>query len=168
MQSNKWSVAAQNAIILALVTIIASLIQAVFPDLPGFVGIIIWLVKLTLSVFLVYYFIKEYSKGFEVFTYKQGFHFGSILCLLSSVIGAAYLFLHMGFLFPEATSSQMEMIAQSMESSNPDGAEALMGVMGHLPKLAFLFSLIYYTLFGVVVSAIVANYTKKGDLFSQE
>ena len=167
MQSNKWSVAAQNAIILALVTILATLIQAVFPSMPGFMGIVIWLVKLTLSVYLVYYFIKEYSKNFETFTYKQGFRFGTILCLLSSVIGAAYLFLHMGFLFPEATSSQMELVAQSMQSSNPDGAEAVMGVMEHLPKLAFVFALIYYTLFGMIVSAIVANYTKKGDIFAQ-
>ena len=73
----------------------------------------------------------------------------------------------MGFLFPEATTSQMELIAQSMESSNPDGAEAIIGVMEHLPKLAFIFSLIYYTIFGMIVSAIVANYTKKGDFFAQ-
>ena len=39
--------------------------------------------------------------------------------------------------------------------------------MEHLPKLAFVFSLIYYTIFGLIVSAIVANYTKKGDLFAQ-
>jgi hypothetical protein len=42
-----------------------------------------------------------------------------------------------------------------------------MGVMEHLPKLAFVFALIYYTLFGMIVSAIVANYTKKGDIFAQ-
>ncbi|MDD4058625.1 MAG: DUF4199 domain-containing protein [Bacteroidales bacterium] len=168
MQSNKWSIAAQNAIILALVTILATLVQAVFPEMPGFMGIIIWVVKLTLSVYLVYYFIKEYSKNFETFSYKQGFNFGAILCLLSSVIGAAYLFLHMGFLFPEATMSQMELIAQSMEASNPEGAEAISGVMEHLPKLAFVFSLIYYTIFGLIVSAIVANYTKKGDIFAQQ
>ena len=167
MQSNKWSIAAQNALILALVTILATLLQAVFPQMPGFIGILIWIVKLVLSIYLVYYFIKDYSKHFETFTFKQGFNFGAILCLLSSVICAAYLFLHMGFLFPEATTSQMEMVAQTMESSNPEGAEAIFGVMGHLPKLAFVFSLIYYTIFGLIVSAIVANYTKKGDMFAQ-
>ncbi len=167
MQSNKWSIAAQNALILALVTILATLLQAVFPQMPGFIGILIWIVKLVLSIYLVYYFIKDYSKHFETFTFKQGFNFGAILCLLSSVICAAYLFLHMGFLFPEATTSQMEMIAQTMESSNPEGAEAIFGVMEHLPKLAFVFSLIYYTIFGLIVSAIVANYTKKGDMFAQ-
>ena len=82
MQSNKWSIAAQNAIILALVTILATIIQAVFPSTPGFVGIVIWLVKLALSVFLVYYFIKEYSKNFETFTYKQGFRF-ELYCVFS-------------------------------------------------------------------------------------
>lgn len=167
MQSNKWSIAAQNALILALVTILATLLQAVFPQMPGFIGILIWIVKLGLSIYLVYYFIKDYSKHFETFTFKQGFNFGAILCLLSSVICAAYLFLHMGFLFPEATTSQMEMFAQTMESSNPEGAEAIFGVMEHLPKLAFVFSLIYYTIFGLIVSAIVANYTKKGDMFAQ-
>lgn len=167
MQSNKWSVAAQNAIMLSLVTILATLIQGVFREMPGFLGIIIWVVKFSLSIYLVYYFVKEYSKSFDVFTYKQGFQFGVILCLLSSTIGAAYLFLHMGFLFPEATMSQMELIAQNMEASNPQGAEAISSVMEHLPKIAFVFALIYYTIIGVIVSAVVANYTKKGDIFTE-
>ena len=71
MQSNKWSIAAQNALILALVTILATLLQAVFPQMPGFIGILIWTVKLVLSIYLVYYFIKDYSKHFETFTFKD-------------------------------------------------------------------------------------------------
>lgn len=59
MQTNKWSVAATYAIMLALVTIISSVIPSVFPDLPGFVGIILWIVKFSLSIYLVYYFYKR-------------------------------------------------------------------------------------------------------------
>lgn len=168
MQTNKWSVAATYAIMLALVTIISTIIPSVFSDLPGFVGIILWVIKFALSIYLVYYFIKEYSKHFEVFTYKDGFRFGVILCFLSSVIGAAYMFLHFGFLFPEATATQMESVIQNLESSNPDAAETFMKVMQHLPKIVFAWSLVYYTLFGVLVSSIVANYTKKGDIFTEK
>jgi hypothetical protein len=54
-----------------------------------------------------------------------------------------------------------------MQSSNPEAADAIGKVMPHLPKIIFLFSVIYYTLFGVLVSSIIANYTKKGDIFTE-
>ena len=166
MQTNKWSVAATYGIILALVTILYSVATTVV-ELPSAVTIILWIIKFSLSIWLVYYFIKEYSKQFETFTYKQGFNFGLILCFLSSIICAAYMFMHFAFLFPDATNAQMELIAQNMESSNPEGSEALTKIMPHLPKIIFAFFLIYCTLFGMLVSAIVANYTKKGDIFTE-
>lgn len=46
--------------------------------------------------------------------------------------------------------------------------KGFMKVMQHLPKIVFAWSLIYYTLFGVLVSLIVANYTKKGDIFTEK
>ena len=62
----------------------------------------------------------------------------------------------------------METVIQNLESSNPDAAEGFMKVMQHLPKIVFAWSLVYYTLFGVLVSSIVANYTKKGDIFTEK
>ena len=166
MQTNKWSVAATYGIILAIVSILYSVTTTVF-KLPSVVTIILWIIKFSLSIWLVYYFIKEYSKQFESFNYKQGFHFGLIICFLSSIICAAYMFMHFAFLFPDTVNAQMELVAQNMESSNPQGAEAFAKVMPHLPKIVFGFSLVYYTLFGMLVSAIVANYTKKGDIFTE-
>lgn len=166
MQTNKWSVAATYAIILALVTIAYSVISTVF-TLPTAITVILWIVKFTLSIWLVYYFIKEYSKPFDTFTYKQAFNFGLIMCFLSSVVCAAYMFMHYAFLFPDAVNAQMELMASNMESSNPQAAETISKIMPHLPKIIFLFSVIYYTLFGMLVSSIIANYTKKGDIFTE-
>jgi hypothetical protein len=75
--------------------------------------------------------------------------------------------MHFAFLFPDATNAQMELMAQNMESSNPQASEAFTKIMPHLPKIIFAFTLVYYTLFGMLVSAIVANYTKKGDIFTE-
>ena len=77
------------------------------------------------------------------------------------------MFMHVAFLFPDAMNAQMELMVQNMESSNPQASEAFTKIMPHLPKIIFAFSLIYYTLFGMLVSAIVANYTKKGDIFTE-
>ncbi|EKD32055.1 MAG: hypothetical protein ACD_77C00183G0005 [uncultured bacterium] len=166
MQTNKWSVAATYAIILALVTIAYSVISTVF-TLPTAITVVLWIIKFTLSIWLVYYFIKEYSKTFETFTYKQGFNFGFILCFLSAIVCAAYMFMHYAFLFPDAVNAQMELMASNMQSSNPEASETISKIMPHLPKIIFLFSVIYYTLFGVLVSSIIANYTKKGDIFTE-
>ena len=44
--------------------------------------------------------------------------------------------------------------------------EAIMPVLDNLPQISLFTNLVYYTLFGLIVSAIVANYTKKANPFN--
>jgi hypothetical protein len=53
-----------------------------------------------------------------------------------------------------------------MQSSNPDSLEAFEKIQGILPQLILVFSLVYYIIFGAIASSIIANYTKKGDIFA--
>lgn len=166
MQKNKWSVAALDGLLLALITIIATLIQAVFT--PGTaVSILLWIVKFGGSIGLLYYFINEYSKEHELFTYKDGLNFGFITCLLSSVICACYLFLHYAVIFPDSITATLEQASQAMGSSNPQASEMLAKFENYFPQISFISSLIYNTLFGLLASSIIANYTKKGSIFTE-
>lgn len=165
MQKNTWSLAAINGLMLALVTVIITLLQTILE--PGTaVKILLGVLKLGLSLWLLYYFIREYSKDKELFTYRDGFNFGFKICLLSSVVCAAYICVHMTLIFPDAIADALEQGAAILESSNPDALEVLERIGGKLPLISTIFTLIYNTLFGLVATAVIANYTKKGDIFS--
>lgn len=166
MQTNKWSQAATNGVLLALITIIITLILTVFK--PGTaINLILWAVKLIASIWLLYYFVKEYAKDKETFSYKEGFVFGIMVSFFSSLVCAAYMFMHYAVIFPESVAEQMETAMQMMQSSNSEMYDAFEKVQGILPQLVFIFSLIYYTIIGVIASSIIANSTKKTDLFTE-
>ena len=165
MKTNKWSTAATSGLLLALITIIIALVQAVIH--PGkAVSLLLWVVKLTGSIYLLYYFIKEYSTSFDLFTYKDGFVYGTLVSIFSSLICACYLFLHYTVIFKEAIAEQIEYVLGILQNSNPQAVETFINMEGSLPQIITIVSLIYYTLFGVIASAIIANSTKRGDLFT--
>ncbi|MCK9629717.1 MAG: DUF4199 domain-containing protein [Bacteroidales bacterium] len=165
MQSKEWSIAALDALLLSIITIVVSLIQVVFE--PGTViSILLWLVKFVGCLALLYYFIKEFSKSHDTFTYKEGFSFGFKICLLSSVVLAAFNFLQYAVLFPDAMQTAMEQVIVAMQSSNPDAADSMERYQSKLPQLVSVITLFYYTVFGLIASAVIANYTKKGDIFT--
>lgn len=166
MKNNKWSSAATGGLILSLVTIVVIVIQTVLE--PGkLINILLWIAKLAGSIALLHYFIKDYSKGFSSFSYKEGLSYGFLVCLLSSFICAAYMFLHYLVIFPESTEAVLEAVATATQSS-PEGGDLIAKLEKYLPHYVFIFSFIYYTLFGLLVSAIIANYTKKEELFIAE
>ncbi len=166
MNSNKWSAAAMYGLLLALITVFHTLINTVFE--PGTaIKLILWVVKFVGVLWLLYYFIKDYAKPAEIFTYKEGFAFGFLICLFSSVICAAYMFLHFAVIFPDAVAAQMETVLTAMQSSNPEALDNFAKIQGILPQIVFAFSLFYYVIFGVIASAVIANYTKKGDIFTK-
>ncbi|MEN6619688.1 MAG: DUF4199 domain-containing protein [Rikenellaceae bacterium] len=166
MQTNKWSIAALDGLLLALVTITVTLIQTVFEPGTAIVWFL-WLVKFAGSLGLLYYFIKDYGKTQELFTYKDGFRFGFMICVLSSLICAGYMFFHYAVIFPDSVAATLEQASAALQSSNPQGVDMLDKVGGKLPQIIFIASLIYYTLFGALASSIIANYTKKGDIFTE-
>lgn len=166
MQSNRWSAAATSGILLALITIISVLIQTVLE--PGkAINFIIWVLKSGGSIWLLLYFIKEYAKPFNLFTYKDGFRYGLLVAFFSSVICASYSFLHYAVLFPDSIAAQIDQAMEMLASSNPDAVDAFEKISPMLPQIIFIFTLIYYTIIGAVASAIIANYTKKGSIFDQ-
>ncbi|GAB1473372.1 hypothetical protein MASR2M69_08130 [Bacteroidota bacterium] len=81
MQSKKWSIAATYGFVLALITISYQLIQTVFE--PGTaIALILWAAKFGGTLYLLYYFIKEFSKQSDLFTYSDGFKFGVIVSFM--------------------------------------------------------------------------------------
>ena len=163
METNKLSSAAFNGLLLALVTILSTLITTVIE--PGVaISIILWIVKLVATVWLLYYFIREFSKPKENFRYGDGVSYGVLVSFFSAIICACYFFLHFALLFPDSITSQMEQFMAGMQSSGGDTSN-YEAVMPYIPHITFIVTLFYYTILGLIFSAIIANYTKKETFF---
>lgn len=165
MNENRWKSAATYGLFLALITILYTLIQTILEPKTA-LALILWVAKFAGSIWLLLYFIKDFASHKEVFSYKDGFRFGVMISFLSSIIAASYMFLHYGFIFSDSIAEQMDSVMNILQSSNPDAVDSFAKIESKLPHIIFIFSLIYWTLFGVIASSIIANYTKKGDLFS--
>ncbi len=166
MQSKKWSVAATYGFVLALITISYQLIMAVLA--PGTaISLLLWAAKFGGTLYLLYYFIKEFAKQTEFFSYSDGFKFGLIVSFLSSIVCAVYMFLHFAVIFPDSVAAQLEQ-AMTMMQSNPEAIDQIASIEDKLPQIVFVVILFYNTIFGAIASAIIANYTKKGDIFDSK
>jgi len=153
-----------SGLLLALVTVAAIAIQTVITPSRG-VALAIILIKLIVNIWLVSYFIKEFAKSSEVFTYRDGFSYGFIVCLFSSFICAVALLLVHTIVSPETFETQMDVMVSAMSQTRPEAAEAIINMQqsGALLAIVVIFSFLYYLLFGLIVSAIVANFSKKGN-----
>lgn len=166
MQSKKWSIAATYGLILALITISYQLIQTVFE--PGkAIALIMWAAKFGGTLYLLYYFIKEFAKQSDLFAFSDGFKFGILVSFFSSIICAVYTYFHFAVIFPDSIAAQMEQ-AMNMMQSNPDAIDQIAKIEDKLPMILFFVIIFYNTIFGMIASSIIANYTKKGDIFDNK
>ena len=164
MQSNKWSSAIVSGLLLALITIAVMAIRYTLAP-TGIVSILIWLIKIVASIWLLYYLIKEFAKPADIFTYKDGFIYGSIVCLVSTVVCTLATLIFM-YIFADSINAQMETAMSMVGSSNPEAVEKLAEWMksGLLTVIACVGSFVWLYLFGIIASAILANFTKKGSV----
>ena len=166
---NKWHSAALNGLLLSVVTIVYSLISTIFH--PGtFVSVILWSIKFGACIYLLYYFMKQYSGMFETISYGESFRYGAILSVFSSIVCSCFAFLSITLLFPEQLDQSLAAMQSVIETGNynDEQIDAINQVSGKLPQIMLFWSLFYYSVFGVIVSAIIANYTKKTNPFAGE
>lgn len=167
--NNKWSSAALNGLMLALITIIYSLIQTVFEP-NKIVSTLLWIIKLAGCIYLLYYFMKQYSKQFQQITYGQSFQYGFLVSFFSSIVCAGFTFLSMTLIFPDSIDKVIEQMSTVMASGNytSEQEETMNAIIPKLPQIILFFGLIYYTIVGVVFSSIIASMTKKIDPFADQ
>ena len=166
--SSFWNSAAINGLLFSLITIITSLLQSAF-NIQGILAILLWCVKFGGCVYLLYYYMKQYSNNAEYVTYGESFKYGFALCVFSSIVCACYIFISMTWLFPETVDIAMEQIQTAIATGayTSEQEDAIFNVADKLPQLTLITCLIYYILIGAVMSSIIANFTKKTDPFAE-
>lgn len=164
---NNWNTAAINGLILSSVTIISSLLQSAF-KFEGLLSIVLWMAKFGGCIYLLHYFMKQYSNTLGQVSYKESFKYGFLICCFSSIVCACYLFLSLTVLFPESLDAALEQVQAVLAtgSYSSQEEEAVMAMMDRLPQITIVSSLIYYIIIGAVMTSIIANFTKKEDPFA--
>ena len=79
------------------------------------------------------------------------------------------MFLSITVLFPETVDQITEQVQGVLAAQNYDAEQEnqTMAMLNNLPQIMLFGSLIYYTLYGLIVSAILANFTKKENPFPE-
>jgi predicted membrane protein len=165
---NKWSSAAMNGLFLSLVTVIITLLTTIVEIKSVPINIIIWVIKLAGSMWLLFYFMKQYSGNFNQISYKDSFIYGFLVCVFSSIICSCYTYLSFTVIFPGMADKitetyQLIMAQQNVSESEEAAAEKM---MNKLPEIMLGGMFIYLTIIGLISSSIMANYTKKTDIFA--
>ncbi|HPT05843.1 MAG TPA: DUF4199 domain-containing protein [Candidatus Egerieousia sp.] len=166
-ETGKLSSASLDGLLLALVTIVCSVISSLGVS-GGFVGVLIWIIKLVATIWVLLYFMKKYSlKHASIFgetTYNQVFSYGFLVSLLSAVVIACFMFLSVTVLFPNSVSDAMQMVQEKFDQQGSMGEEqenAISAVLNNLPTILTFGMLIWCTIFGLIVSAIIASSVKQ-------
>ncbi len=158
--ANFWNKAGIYGLLLALVTIIFLLIPSVMPDLSKGITITMNLLKLALTVSLLYYFMKDYGKPLEKYDYSEAFKFGLAVSLCSSVVAVAYYFVHIMYLFPETSDQFMQIMEQALSQSGNTQDVDVNLFMGKLPAILCFSQLFYFNILGLLWSSLLANAAK--------
>lgn len=70
-------------------------------------------------------------------------------------------------LFPESINNTIEQVVSALSAQYTDEQmDAILPILNNLPQINLFVNLIYFTLFGLVTSAIIANFTKKVNPFN--
>ncbi len=166
----KWSLAAKYGLLLSLVTIAVSLLGILFENMPKFLNTLLSLAKWAAIIWLLYTFMKKYSqKCSESVSYGKSYKFGLTVCFLSAIVCTAYMYIAMVVIDPSSTSELAETMLLAFEESGV----ALPGMdyqslCAMIPKV-MIFSIFFDCMFwGLIIPAIIANYTKKENFFIDE
>lgn len=158
-----WKKAATDGLILSSVTIAVMVLNIVLNN--PVTGVIFWIVKLVGSIWLLNYLMKQFGIKTGV---QSTFGYGAVTCMFSALVCAAFTFLQLTFINPESITqifdSAMQMFGSSLTSEQQD---IFLKMEDNYAQYAFISTFIWDTLFGVVVSAIMAGSTsKKKDVFA--
>ena len=165
--ANKWKSAATDGLILSAITIAYLLATSLLPEGMAVISVFLWILKLTGCIWLLYWLMKQYSSKFETIEYKSSFAYGVWVSSFSAIVCSCWQYFSMVVLFPESINNTIEQVVSALSAQYTDEQmDAILPILNNLPQINLFVNLIYFTLFGLVTSAIIANFTKKVNPFN--
>lgn len=172
-----WNQAAKCGLMLGAVsalylgiTHLTSLIQAsgFAAILTGLLNALLWVAKFAGCIYLLRMFIFRYSdtaaSAGEESRMPSAFAFGALTAFFSALLYSAVYMAYQMYIVPDLFESVMELY-KTMPQMTGEVLDAFERIEPKLPSIMFFSNLIYCTLFGVIVSAIVSKKTNSSDPF---
>lgn len=157
---------ALDGLLLSIIFILHSLISSLLLTAGSrFLTMALWLVKFAATIYLMYYFMKKYSLTQETHTYGASFKYGFMISLFSTIVCTAYMLFNLTVINPDSIETIKETMIAVFESSGQAAALEQFDFDRLISNIYFVWMPIYYLVWGIILSSIISNYTKKVDIF---
>lgn len=151
-----------SGLLLALISIIFALVQAVF-TMPVAVNSVISIVKLASTIGALFYFMKDYGRQAATYPYGKALKYGFTVSFCSAVISAVYFYFHFAFIFTEQSETlKLALLEGFNQAAGAAGTQVdFSSVVENLPVIVSFYILFYYTIIGLIIASIIASFLKR-------
>ena len=163
--ASPWVSAARDGLLLALVTIAIQSLSIFIKEMPGFLGIITWLVKTGGSIYLLVRFVKTFMAGRQD---ASAFGYSIRICLFSSLVIAAFTFVQMQYIQPEVVSTAFDAaIAQMGSQLDSESIDQLNRISDNPGRVMSIATFFWDMLLGLLASAIISSALPRPNPFGK-
>lgn len=173
LKKDTWEAAGYAGLALGLVSLVYMYINNTLGSSGASVGIItlisipLWIAKFAGCIYLMKIFMKRFHAAHPEATNKDVYRMGTATALLSAFFFAALQFIDMSYISTEFYAAQYELILQQYSSIlDSNTLKTLKEYIDELPKYTFVWTLIYCTTYGTVLSSILSRNIPSKDPFA--
>lgn len=135
--------------------------------LSGLFSILLWVAKFGGCIWLMKFFMKKFAAENEDVQNSMTFRFGMLSAFLSALVYAAVSFANVAFISADMFTEQMNALMQQMAPMMDSNTMSQMDkTMQNLPQLTFFSNLIYCSIYGTLLSAILSRNIPDRNPFS--
>ena len=135
--------------------------------LNSVITFVLWAAKFAGCIWLMMKVMKSFAAEHSGADNKDTFRLGMATAFLSALVFAAVSFANVAYISAETFNLQMEAMMQQMAPMMDSNSMTMMEKMlQNMPQITFFSNLIYCTLYGIVLSAIVSRNIPARDPFA--
>ena len=160
----KWSLAAKYGFNLSFVTIILEITKAILINKELMVfSSFLSIVKLTLIILLLRRFMQKFTdlQPNTPVSYGQSFGFGFLISFFSTIICVAFFVIEYTVLFPHLIDGPLDQYLTMMKQYGTTMPLDYDQIKGLLPSIIMIGQTFSCLIWGLILSSIIANWTKK-------
>ena len=135
--------------------------------LSGLFSLLLWAAKFGGCIWLMKFFMKKFAAENGNVQNSTTFRFGMLSAFLSALVYAAVSFANVAFISADMFTEQMNALMQQMAPMMDSNTMSQMDkTMQNLPQLTFFSNLIYCSIYGTLLSAILSRNIPSRNPFS--
>lgn len=158
----------KQGLFLAIITILFSLISSYLEATHWSITFILWAIKFVGCISVLFFFMRANSEDKALFTYGDSFKNGFKITFHSALITSILNLILLITIYKEKIDESIDQLYQIFEQQVADeqSLEVFNKIISNYEIYTGCATFIYLVIFGSVAAAIIANYTKKIDIFN--